>query len=191
MTLSPQTTAHHPYQRLHKTCALIAAVVATSVAIIAAPVYAQGNDKTGDEKVVKVWVDSPIVLPPAPATDNLLRFYSNDNQSFFIDSKSISIAGDGSLRYTLVSTSQAGAKNVSYEGLRCDTNEKRLFAFGRADGSWSNSRRNTWDEFSNKGVNKQHSTLAWDFVCDGSSIAGNVDKIIQRIRLNQSLRQYH
>lgn len=145
----------------------------------------------GDEKVIKVWVDSPISLPAAPMAENLLLFYSNQNQSFFIDSKSISIAADGSLRYTLVSSSQAGAKNVSYEGLRCDTNQKRLFAFGRADGSWSNSRRNEWDNFDNTGVNKHHSTLAWDFVCEGGSIAGNVDKIIQRIRRNQSLRQFH
>lgn len=191
MTLSTQTTAHHLHQRLRKLYVLITAFAATAMTVLAAPAYAQSNDKTSDEKIVKVWVDSPVVLPPAPVTDNLLRFYSNDNQSFFIDSKSISIASDGSLRYTLVSTSQAGAKNVSYEGLRCDTNEKRLFAFGRADGSWSNSRRNSWDEFSNKGVNKQHSTLAWDFVCDGGSIAGNVEKIVQRIRQNQSLRQYH
>lgn len=147
--------------------------------------------QNADDKAVKIWVDSPVVLPAAPATENLLRFYSNENQIFFIDSKSISIAADGSLRYTMVSSSQSGAKNVSYEGMRCDTNEKRLFAFGRADGTWSNSRRNVWDEFTNKGVNQQHSTLAWDFVCDGGSIAGNVEKIIQRIRQHQSLRQYH
>jgi hypothetical protein len=153
------------------------------------PLNAHAQD--GDEKVIKVWVDSPISLPAAPMAENLLRFYSNQNQSFFIDSKSISIAADGSLRYTLVSSSQAGAKNVSYEGLRCDTNQKRLFAFGRADGSWSNSRRNEWDNFDNTGVNKHHSTLAWDFVCEGGSIAGKVDKIIQRIRQNQSLRQFH
>lgn len=144
-----------------------------------------------DEKVVKPWVDSPVVLPAAPITENLLPFYSNDNQSFFIDSKSISIVADGSLRFTLVSTSQSGAKNVSYEGLRCDSNLKRLFAFGRADGTWSNSRRNEWESFSSKGVNQQHGTLAWDFACDGGSIAGNVEKIIQRIRFKQSLRQYH
>ncbi|MBC3874706.1 CNP1-like family protein [Undibacterium flavidum] len=169
-------------QQVLRHCILYACLALPTMSAIA---------QNADEKVVKVWVDSPIVLPAAPATENLLRFYSNENQIFFIDSKSISIAADGSLRYTLVSTSQSGAKNVSYEGMRCDTNEKRLFAFGRADGTWSNSRRNTWDEFTNKGVNQQHGTLAWDFVCEGGSIAGNIEKIIQRIRQHQSLRQYH
>lgn len=154
---------------------------------IAESAYAQDDE----DKVVKVWVDSPVTLPAAPLRENLIRFYSNSNQVFFIDSKSISIVADGSVRFTLVSNSQAGAKNISYEGLRCDTNQKRLFAFGRADGSWSNSRRNEWDSFNNKGVNQHHSSLAWDFMCEGGSVAGDVDKIIQRIRQNLSLRQFH
>lgn len=144
-----------------------------------------------EDKTVKVWVDSPVTLPAAPATENLLLFYRNANQVFYIDTKSISIVADGSVRFTLVSNSQAGAKNISYEGLRCDSNQKRLFAFGRTDGSWSNSRRNEWDTFNNKGVNQHHSSLAWDFICEGGSVAGSVDKIIQRIRHNQSLRQFH
>jgi hypothetical protein len=143
------------------------------------------------DKPTKTWVDSPIQFPAAPVTENLLGFYSNESQSFFIDSKSLSIVADGSLRYTIVSTSQSGAKNVSYEGIRCDSYEKRLFAFGRTDGTWSPSRRNEWDEISNKGVNKQHSSLAWDFVCEAGSIAGNVEKIIQRLKTNQSLKQHH
>lgn len=141
------------------------------------------------DKPVKVWVDSPVQFPAAPAPENLFNFYSNDSQSFFIDSKSLSIVADGSLRYTIVSTSRSGAKNVSYEGLRCDTYQKRLFAFGRADGNWSPSRRNEWDDISNKGINQQHSTLAWDFVCETGSIAGNVEKITQRLKTNRSLKQ--
>jgi hypothetical protein len=152
-------------------------------------IFAATAQETSD-KATKTWIDSPVQFPAAPVTENLLRFYSNDNQSFFIDSKSISIVDDGSLRFTLVSTSQSGAKNVSYEGLRCDSYEKRLFAFGRADGSWSPSRRNEWDEINNKGINKQHSSLAWDFVCEAGSIAGNVEKIIQRVKTNRSLKQY-
>lgn len=179
---TPTTRLHRGLCRSLRQCLLYVCWM-----LAATPAFAQ----SADEKVVKVWVDSPVVLPAAPSTENLLRFYSNENQIFFIDSKSISIAVDGSLRYTLVSTSQSGARNVSYEGMRCDTNEKRLFAFGRADGTWSSSRRNVWDEFTNKAVNKQHSTLAWDFVCEGGSISGSAEKIIQRIRQNQSLRQYH
>ncbi|WP_395005740.1 CNP1-like family protein [Undibacterium sp.] len=178
---------HTPTLSLHRTAQKVLRDYGVCVCLML-PLAGFAQD---DEKLVKPWVDSPVVLPAAPATENLLQFYSNDNQRFFIDSKSISIVADGSLRFTLVSTSQSGAKNVSYEGLRCDSNQKRLFAFGRGDGSWSNSRRNEWDSFSNKGVNQHHSTLSWDFVCDGGSIAGNVEKIIQRIRFKQSLRQYH
>jgi hypothetical protein len=116
-------------------------------------------------------------------------FYQSDTQSFYLDIKSISIAADGSLRYTMVGKSKSGASNVSYEGLLCDTMQRRLFAFGRKDGTWSESRRIEWESISNSGVNRQHSTLAWDFVCDYNRISGSVDKILNRIRRNESLQR--
>ncbi|MBR7799494.1 CNP1-like family protein [Undibacterium fentianense] len=153
--------------------------------------YAYSDSQDIVEKEVKVWIDSPVHFPASPISENLLAFYSNESQRFFIDRLSVSVAADGSFRYTIVSISSTGAKNVSYEGLRCDSNEKRLFAFGRHDGSWSASRRDNWDGFSARGINQQHATLAWDFVCEGGSVAGNADKIIQRIQQKQSLRQFH
>lgn len=167
----------------------VARHVALSICLVLPASYLSAQEVT--DKEVKVWVDSPVTFPAAPVTENLLAFYSNDNQRFFIDRLSVSVAPDGSFRYTVVSISSTGAKNVSYEGLRCDTNEKRLFGFGRSDGTWSPSRRDNWDGFSSRGVNQQHATLAWDFVCEGGSVAGDANKIIQRIQQKQSLRQFH
>lgn len=137
----------------------------------------------------KVFSESPLVLPSAPDAASLLLFYESDTQSFYLDTKSITIAADGSLRYTMVGKSRSGASNVSYEGLLCETKQKRLFAFGRKDGSWSESRRTDWESISNNGVNRQHSTLAWDFVCDYDRISGSIDKILHRIRRNESLQR--
>jgi hypothetical protein len=180
--LTPRYFTARPIQQALRACGL-------SVGLSLCFIFSASAQEIA-EKPAKVWVDSPVQFPSAPVQENLLPFYSNDSQSFFIDSKSLAIVADGSLRYTMVSTSKSGAKNVSYEGLRCDTFEKRLFAFGRADGSWSPSRRNEWNEISNKGINQQHSNLAWDFVCETGSIVGNVEKILQRIRSNQTLRQH-
>ena len=140
-----------------------------------------------DEK--KVFSESPMVLPSAPDAANLLLFYQSETQNFYLDTKSISIATDGSLRYTMVAKSKSGASNVSYEGLLCETRQKRLFAFGRKDGTWSESQRTEWESISNSGVNRQHSSLAWDFVCDFDRISGSIDKILHRIRRNESLQR--
>lgn len=158
----------------------------TMLSLSALGVSAHSQDA---EDKPKPFMESAVQLPVAPTQTDLLAFYNSGNQNFYVDSKSLSIAADGSLRYTMIGISNAGAKNISYEGIRCDSYEKKLFAFGRADGSWSMSRNNDWSAISNKGANKQHSTLAWDFVCDGTTVAGPVEKILLHIKRNESLKR--
>jgi hypothetical protein len=61
-----------------------------------------------------------------------------------------------------VATSNSGAKNVSYEAIVAKV-RKKLYAFGRSDGSWSASRRKEWDRISNAGANKQHHVLYTEY----------------------------
>jgi hypothetical protein len=53
------------------------------------------------------------------------------------------------VRYTVVVKSPAGAETVSFEGMRCESGERKLYAFGRADGQgggeWSRNRYARWD----------------------------------------------
>jgi len=86
------------------------------------------------------------------------------------------------VRYTLVSVSQSGARNVSYEAILCSQGEKRLYAFGRPDGSWSRSRIDTWDRISSLGANNQHSILAREFLCDGNTAAGKASQILAKLK---------
>ncbi|MCH8620173.1 CNP1-like family protein [Undibacterium sp. TS12] len=134
----------------------------------------------------KEWHEVALQLPEAPKPENLLNFYNSGNQSFAIDTKSLSVAADGTIRYTLVATSSAGAKNISYEGLRCQTYEVKLYAFGRPDGAWSRSRRNQWEAISNRGLNKQHSTLYSEYFCEGHTIAGKAEVLLEKLRGKKS-----
>ena len=142
-----------------------------------------------DEEEKKAFIESELRLPSAPESKNLLLFHRSETQQFFIDTESLSIAEDGSFRYTLVAKSNAGATSTSYEGLRCETLEKRLFAFGRKDGTWSESRNKEWTSISNSDSNRQQSVLAWDYVCSYRRIVGKTDNVIQRIKRNESLQR--
>ena len=144
---------------------------------------------TQEEETKKAFVESALKLPSAPEDKNFILFHRSDTQSFYLDTKSLSIADDGSFRYTMIAKSRSGAVNVSYEGIRCETLEKRLFAFGRKDGAWSESRRTEWTSISNSDTNRQHSVLAWDFVCSYQRIAGGVDNVVQRVRKGESLQR--
>lgn len=146
-------------------------------------------DPRQDEEVKKAFVESEVKLPGAPQEKDLLLFHSSASQEFYLDTQSFSIAADGSFRYTLVAKSRAGARSISYEGIRCETSEKRLFAFGRKDGEWSESRRKEWSSISNSDSNQQHGVLAWDFVCSYGRVTGGIEKITQRIRRGESLQR--
>lgn len=134
----------------------------------------------------KEWHEVALQLPDAPKQENLLKFYSSGSQTFEIDAKSLIVANDGTVRYTMVATSASGAKNISYEGLRCQSYEVKLYAFGRPDGTWSRSRRNQWTEIANRGANLQHNTLFTEYFCDGHTVAGKLPVLLDRLHGKKS-----
>jgi hypothetical protein len=133
---------------------------------------------------------APLMLPAAPAGENLLPFYVSPTTTMHsaVDASSVSITPDGVVRFTLVITSTEGARNVSHEGLRCKTAEKKLYATGSADGSWSPSRNNAWSRIRDAGANRQHAALFNDYFCDSGAVAGNAAAIVKRLRQKKTLR---
>lgn len=132
----------------------------------------------------------PLVLPAAPVNENLLPFYVSPNatMNFAVDPLSVSVTPDGVIRFTLVITSTEGARNVSYEGIRCKTAEKKLYATGKADGTWSPSRNDAWSRIRDTGANRQHAALFSDYFCELGGVAGNAAAIIKRMRQKKPLR---
>lgn len=154
---------------LFSTCALLGASAAA-------------QKVTEDEEPEKN-AEAAVVLPTPPQAENLVEFYRSDSQSFAIDLNSLSIPGDGSVRYSLIATSQAGAKNISYEAIRCASFDNKILAVGRADKSWVTPKKSTWLSISSRSYNKQHSVLATEFFCTGLTIAGKVNQIAGKLKL--------
>lgn len=167
--------------------ARISTVFALLFSVITA--HAQiGIDEDADDKD-KPWEETSIQLPPAPKAENLLPFDVSPTatQSFAIDASSLSVGTDGVIRYTLVATSASGAKNISYEGIHCQTYERKLYAFGQPDGTWARSRRNKWETIQNHAANRPQAALAKDFFCLEQTVAGNADDMVNRIRAKRTL----
>jgi len=121
----------------------------------------------------KPWQEIAAQFPAAPLEENLLPFdvSATTAQSFAIDEKSLMVGPDGVVRYTMVAKSLSGAKTVSYEGIRCQSFEKKLYAFGHAEGSWSRSRRDSWEPIARNAANRQHAVLAMDYLCENRVVA--------------------
>lgn len=151
--------------------------------------YAQSQFEEEFDDLDKPWEEIAIQLPAAPQAANLLPFYvgPTTKQSFALDEKSLAIGKDGVIRYTLVAVSPAGAKNISYEGIRCASFEKKIYAFGREDGTWSRSRRDQWELIVRGDINRQHAALAIDYFCSNLTIVGNEKDMLRRIKYRQTL----
>src|SRR5690348_12438531 len=95
-------------------------------------VHAQKNlDYEFDNE--KPWVEIQAQLPPYPKPENLLQFDAGPASTnlHYVDAPSLTVGEDGVIRFSLVIKSPSGAMNVSYEGIRCQTAEKRTYAYGR------------------------------------------------------------
>jgi hypothetical protein len=157
--------------------------------LAAGAAQAQSHFEEDFDNLDKPWQEIAIQLPALPKNENLLEFDVGETATmrFFVDAKSISTGDDGVVRYTLVSRSPSGAENISYEGLRCETQERKLYAFGHKDGSWSRSRRDRWERYLGSVANSQHAALARDYFCTHKVVEGNAEQIMRRLRDKRSL----
>lgn len=132
----------------------------------------------------KPWVEIAAQLPPYPKDENLLSLYvsaATDNR-FFVDAASISTGEDGVVRYTMIVRSPSGADNVSFEGIRCASRERKLYAFGRKEGSWSRARASKWEPIRFQDRNRHHHMLYDDFFCPNGIIVKDAPEAVDLLK---------
>ncbi len=147
-------------------------------------VWAAPDDDEDDPYLPKAWKEIEVEFPPPPVDGNLLPIYLNAaaQSRFLVDATSLRVDADGVVRYVLVVLTPGGARNVSYEGMRCETREWRIYASGRSDGSWSKARRAEWRPVRDESVNRYHAALFLDYFCIGGIIADNAEAARKMLR---------
>lgn len=125
------------------------------------------------------WVEESVELPPFPSPVDLVPFQVGvrSDVKFMIDAKTLSVGGDGVVRYVMVVVSDQGAKNVSFEGMRCETAERRAYAFGRVDGGWSKARSAVWNRVRGDSSNHYVELFLNYFCVKGSGVAVTADGV--------------
>lgn len=120
----------------------------------------------------KQWQEVEVALPAAPKEVNLQPFYVSAATSnrFFIDISTLSVGSDGVVRYVLLILSPEGGRNVTFEGMRCESRERRIYASGRQDGLWSKARKNEWVRIQDAYANRHHAALFLDYFCPFGNI---------------------
>jgi hypothetical protein len=131
------------------------------------------------------WVELQAQLPPYPETENLLQFDAGpvSTNLHYVDALSITVGEDGVVRYTLVIKSSQGGMNVSYEGIRCQTAEKRTYAYGRNDHTWTRAGRSKWADLETLNQNYAQRALYRYFFCPlGFDMVRDADEAIQALK---------
>lgn len=126
-----------------------------------------------------------VVMPPFPDQNNLLEFpVLSAPHRYFIDARSLSVGSDGIVRYTVVVKTTGGSVNTSYEGIRCATWQKRLYAVGREGGKWVEARQSAWTDIRRSAPGEYHARLHADYFCIGRTTVNRADDAVRALRAN-------
>ena len=146
--------------------------------------HAEWGEIERDFEQDKPWVEVAAQLPAYPKTENLLPFVvsSATPHQYFIDAASISVDADKVVRYTVVIEAKGGAKSVSFEGLRCESGERRLYAYGHPDGTWSKARNPGWEGINFHSLLSYQKALYEDYFCPDGIQVRNSQEAIDNLR---------
>jgi hypothetical protein len=163
----------------------VAAWAMASGLLIVLPAASQWKDwdyNLDQEK--KPWEELQTQIPAYPKQENLLKFYAGaaSPHSYFVDSASLSVGDDGVVRYTLLIRTSGGATNVSFEGIRCEGRELKIYAFGRTNGEWSRARDSQWKRIEARDVNDYHRLLHGDYFCPSKKHAAPLPQILNTLK---------
>ena len=131
--------------------------------------------------------EAAVKLPAYPKEQELLPFKVQPQTAleYFVDRTSVSVYNDGVdaiVRFTVVARS-AQAENVSYEGFRCIERERKVYAYGRRDGTWLPVKDSGWLPLGPRVTAGFRYELFWNYFCPKRRAIANSRQGVDALRL--------
>ena len=167
--------------RLRWLAALAAFLCAQSVWAALATTWEMDFD---EEK--KTWKELEAQLPAYPKGELVLMDMGASPHKFYVDPASVSLSVDGVMRYTAVVKTAGGAVNVTFEGMRCETRELKIYATGHRDGTWSRARISQWERMQRHTKPYQY-TLYREYFCPSHTLPTPPKQALAAMRRGQPL----
>lgn len=135
------------------------------------------DDKTRE------WKEIEEQLPRVPVGKELVRLNMGpfSEHHFYVDPLSLVVGVDGVVRYTAVIKTQGGALNVTFEGMRCDTRELKIYAIGQRDGKWTRARNTDWQRIEGH-TKPYHFTLYREYFCPSPAVPTPPKRALEALR---------
>ena len=180
-------------RRWHRGQGALAALLIAACAM-AAPGGAQGRQTTRPIELRQEQApvppeepspESPVHLPPFPRGEDLVEL---DPGSFghgvriFLDPASLTQPAPEVVRYTMLLVSAAGAGNLFYESINCESREWRTIAFGTRAGTFELVRDARWRTLEAGASTGYRRALAREYVCaPGRRLADRAEDLRRRL----------
>jgi hypothetical protein len=129
------------------------------------------------------WREAEAPPPPALKLEGLIPIeMPRSALRFGVDPASVSLGSDGVVRYVVVATSDAGAVNALYEGLRCNSGEFKVYARHTPGSGWSVAKDSPWRSL-HDGKTASHSLIiARHGACIGRGANRSAAQIVRDLR---------
>lgn len=157
--------------------------IAVALAFFAAAAQAQIVPADPD------WRETQAPPPPAVKLEGLIPLeITGSNLRFGVDPASVSLAGDGIVRYVVVASSTSGVVNAMYEGIRCSTGEVRLYARHNPDSGWKALKDSPWRSLHEPPISRHGIQIARGGACMGHGANRSAAQIVRDLRSPADIR---
>ncbi len=145
--------------------------------LAATPTWAQLLEADPD------WKDTEVGPAPAFAMQRLIVVDAPASAlRIGVDPATLSITPQGVVRYVVVATSNSGAVNAMYEGIRCSTGEFITYARHNPDSGWQAVGRPQWRSMFEKAPSRHPLLLARAGLCQEAAPNAPVAAMVRDLR---------
>lgn len=165
------------------------------LAVAAGPATAWAEDMDGMDALPEYepgepWEEEEVPIPPYPGSNEGLIRLDTDfpGYRYYVDPDSVSVGEEDQVaRYTAVVEAEGGVRNVFYEGIRCDIGQYKTYAYGTGTGPFHAMPGARWKEIRGGDAFRYRRDLLEYYVCDGSVVRFDPDRIVKRIQYPPSI----
>ncbi|MDZ7919102.1 CNP1-like family protein [Rhodoferax sp.] len=135
------------------------------------------------------WVEEKEPPPPAFLTTRALPLEMPNYVSVRvgIDPATVTVGKDGVVRYVVVMSNATGTVNAAYEGIRCASDQVKVYARAGASGEWSVLPEPAWRDVNGNQPSKHAFVFARLAACD-VRVANRLEDVIKALQTQQRPR---
>lgn len=132
------------------------------------------------------WQEGKVALPDFPQKDDLIKVEVDRVDmpfSFYLDSKNLtSSTKQGLVKYTVLVESNSGAKNILFEGLRCELEQYKTYAYGTYDNKFVKAKTSEWRFIRDNGHMVHRYNFLRYYMCNEQREPYPASEIIRKIK---------